>query len=115
MCISSKIFEVRFVIGVKNGDKFEQSYEIKSFPFSKDEINNYLNSNTDEQYIVIDLTKLYLHKINDQDDKVDWTFILNPSYPLDPLLENHFILGKISKNRLKLLDKDGLIYTVELF
>lgn len=32
MCISSKIFEVRFVIGVINNaieDKTEQSYEIK--------------------------------------------------------------------------------------
>lgn len=97
---------------MKNGDKFEQSYEIKSFPFSKDEINNYLNSNTDEQYIVIDLTKLYLHKINDQGDKVALTFAFDPSYTL---LENHFILGKISKSRLKLLDKEGLIYTMELF
>lgn len=114
MCISSKIFEVRFVIGVKNGNKFEQSYEIKSLPFSKDEIHeldNYLKSNADEQYIVIDLTKQYTYKITDQDDKVDLTFTFNPSYPL---LENHFLLGTISKNRLKLLDKDGLIYTVEL-
>lgn len=111
MCISSKICEVRFVIGVKNGDKFEKSYEIKSLPFNKNEINNYLNSSTDEQYIVIDLRKLYLHKINDQ---IALTFAFNSSYPLDPLLDSHFLLGKISKNRLKILDKDGLIYTVEL-
>lgn len=84
MCISSKIFEVRFVIGVKNGDKFEQSYEIKSLPFSRNEINNFLNSYHDELYIVIDLTKQYAYKIT---DKVDLTFAFNPSYPL---LENHF-------------------------
>lgn len=117
MCISSKIFEVRFVVGVKNGDKFEQSYEIKSLPFSKDEIHevdNYLKSNADEQYIVIDLTKQYGYKITDQDDKVDLTFAFNPSYPLDPLLGNHFLLGTISKNRFKILDKDGLVYTVDL-
>ncbi len=108
MCISSKIFEVRFVIGIKNEDKFEKSYEIKSLPFSKNEVDNYLKSNADEQYIVIDLTKLYLHKINDQ---IALTFAFNSSYPL---LDSHFLLGKISKNRLKILDKDGLIYTVEL-
>lgn len=108
MWISSKICEVRFVIGIKNENKIEQSYEIKSLPFSKSEINNYLKSNTDEQYIVIDLTKLYLHKIN---HKVALTFKFNSSYPL---LENHFLLGKISKNRMKLLDRKGLIYTIEL-
>lgn len=108
MCISSKIFEVRFVIRVKNGDKFEQSYEIKSLPYDRNEINNYINGNGDEQYIVIDLTKKYAHKIN---DKVDLTFAFNSSYPL---LGNHFLLGTISKNRLKILDKDGLVYTVEL-
>ena len=112
MCIPSKIFEVRFVIRrvINNAveDKTEQSYEIKSLPFNKNEMKNYLKSHNDEQYIVIDLTKLYLHKIN---DRIALTFAFNPSYPL---LENHFILGKISKNRLKLLDKDGLIYTVEL-
>ena len=97
-------------------DKTEQSYEIKSLPFSKSEMN-YLNSHNDEQYIVIDLAKQYAQKItdqNDQNDKVDLTFAFNPSYPLDPLLENHFLLAKISKNRLKIFDKDGLIYTVEL-
>lgn len=99
MCISSKIFEVRFVVGVKNGDKFEQSYEIKSLPFSRNEINNFLNSYHDELYIVIDLTKKYAHKIT---DKVDLTFAFNSSYPL---LENHFLLGTISKNRFKILDK----------
>ena len=57
-------------------------------------MKNYLNSHNDEQYIVIDLTKLYLHKIN---DRIALTFAFNPSYPLDPLLDNHFILGKISK------------------
>lgn len=108
MCISSKNFEVRFVVDVKNGDKFEQSYEIKSLPFSRNEINNFLNSYHDELYIVIDLTKKYAHKIN---DKITLTFTFNPSYPL---LKNHFLLGKISKNRLKILDKDGLIYTIEL-
>ena len=111
MCISSKIFEVRFVIGVINNaieDKTEQSYEIKSLPFSKNEMKNYLNSHNNEQYIVIDLTKLYLDKINDQ---IALTFAFNPSYQL---LNNHFLLAKISKNRLKILDKDGLIYTVDL-
>lgn len=108
MCISLKNFEVRFVVDVKNGDKFEQSYEIKSLPFSRNEINNFLNSYHDELYIVIDLTKKYAHKIN---DKITLTFAFNPSYSL---LKNHFLLGKISKNRLKILDKDGLIYTIEL-
>lgn len=88
--------------------KTEQSYEIKSIPFNRNEVNNYLKSNSDEQYIVIDLRKLYLHKINDQ---IALTFAFNSSYPL---LDSHFLLGKISKNRLKILDKDGLIYTVEL-
>lgn len=81
--------------------KTEQSYEIKSIPFNRDEIhevNNYLKSNSDEQYIVIDLRKLYLHKINDQ---IALTFAFNSSYPL---LDSHFLLGKISKNRLKILD-----------
>lgn len=90
--------------------KTEQSYEIKSIPFNRDEIhevNNYLKSNSDEQYIVIDLRKLYLHKINDQ---IALTFAFNSSYPLDPLLDSHFLLGKISKNRLKILDvRLGLI------
>lgn len=77
-------------------------------------MKNYLNSHNDEQYIVIDLAKQYAQKItdqNDKNDKVDLTFAFNPSYPL---LENHFLLAKISKNRLKIFDKDGLIYTVEL-
>lgn len=110
MCISSKISQVRFVIRVNDviEGKTEQSYEIKSIPFNRNEVNNYLKSNTDEQYIVIDLRKLYLHKINDQ---IALTFAFNSSYPL---LDSHFLLGKISKNRLKILDKDGLIYTVEL-
>lgn len=84
--------------------KTEQSYEIKSIPFNRDEIhevNNYLKSNSDEQYIVIDLRKLYLHKINDQ---IALTFAFYSSCPLDPLLDSHFLLGKISKNRLKILD-----------
>ena len=78
--------------------KTEQSYEIKSIPFNRNEVNNYLKSNSDEQYIVIDLRKLYLHKINDQ---IALTFAFNSSYPL---LDSHFLLGKISKNRLKILD-----------
>ncbi len=53
---------------------------------------------------MIDLTKKYAHKITDQNDKVDLTFAFNSSYPLDPLLENHFLLGTISKNRFKILD-----------
>lgn len=78
--------------------KTEQSYEIKSIPFNRNEVNNYLKSNSDEQYIVIDLRKLYLHKINDQ---IALTFAFNSSYPL---LDSHFLLGTISKNRLKILD-----------
>ena len=64
-------------------------------------MKNYLNSHNDEQHIVIDLTKIYLHKINDQ---IALTFAFNPSCPLDPLLGNHFLLGTVSKNRLKILD-----------
>lgn len=100
--------KVKFTIRTVHHNNVEHSYEVKSLPYHENELKN-LSFDTDEQYISIDLSKS--NKIN---DNLSLSFEFNPSYPLDPLVEKHYLLGKISNNRLKLLDRDGLVYTIEL-
>lgn len=96
--------KVQFVITTVRNNNVEHSYEIKSLPHDENDLKNF-GFDTDEQYI-IDLSKS--NKIN---DNLSLSFEFNPSYPL---VKKHYLLGRLSNNRLKLLDKDGLVYTIEL-
>lgn len=100
--------KVQFTITTVRHNNVEHSYEIKSLPYHSNDLKHF-GFDTDEQYIIIDLSKS--NKIN---DNLSLSFEFNPSYPLDPLVEKHYLLGRISNNRLKLLDIDGLVYTIEL-
>lgn len=100
--------KVQFTITTVRHNNVEHSYEVKSLPYHSNDLKHF-GFDTDEQYIIIDLSKL--NKIN---DNLSLSFEFNPSYPLDPLVEKHYLLGRISNNRLKLLDIDGLVYTIEL-
>ena len=100
--------KVQFTITIVRHNNVEHSYEIKSLPYHSNDLKHF-GFDTDEQYIIIDLSKS--NKINDD---LSLSFEFNPSYPLDPLVEKHYLLGRISNNRLKLLDIDGLVYTIEL-
>lgn len=103
--------KVQFTITTVRHNNVEHSYEIKSLPYNSNDLKHF-GFDTDEQYIIIDLSKS--NKIN---DNLSLSFEFNPSYPLDPLdplVEKHYLLGRISNNRLKLLDIDGLVYTIEL-
>lgn len=97
--------KVQFTISTIRHNNVDCSYEVKSLPYHGNELKHF-GFDTDEQYIIIDLTKS--NKINDD---LSLSFEFNPSYPL---IEKHYLLGRLSKNRLKLLDKDGLVYTIEL-
>lgn len=100
--------KVQFTITTVRHNNVEHSYEVKSLPYHSNDLKHF-GFDTDEQYIIIDLSKS--NKINDD---LSLSFKFNPSYPLDPLVEKHYLLGRISNNRLKLLDIDGLVYTIEL-
>lgn len=100
--------KVQFTITTVRHNNVEHSYEVKSLPYHSNDLKHF-GFDTDEQYIIIDLSKS--NKINDD---LSLSFEFNPSYPLDPLVEKHYLLGRISNNRLKLLDIDGLVYTIEL-
>ena len=103
--------KVQFTITTVRHNNVEHSYEVKSLPYHSNDLKHF-GFDTDEQYIIIDLSKS--NKIN---DNLSLSFEFNPSYPLDPLdtlVEKHYLLGRISNNRLKLLDIDGLVYTIEL-
>lgn len=100
--------KVQFTITTVRHNNVEHSYEVKSLPYHSNDLKHF-GFDTDEQYIIIDLSKL--NKIN---DNLSLSFEFNPSYPLDPVVEKHYLLGRISNNRLKLLDRDGLVFTIEL-
>lgn len=106
--------KVQFTITTVRHNNVEHSYEIKSLPYHSNDLKHF-GFDTDEQYIIIDLSKS--NKIN---DNLSLSFEFNPSCPKDPLdpldtlVEKHYLLGRISNNRLKLLDIDGLVYTIEL-
>lgn len=100
--------KVQFTITTVRHNNVEHSYEVKSLPYHSNDLKHF-GFDTDEQYIIIDLSKS--NKINDD---LSLSFKFNPSYPLDTLVEKHYLLGRISNNRLKLLDIDGLVYTIEL-
>lgn len=97
--------KVQFTITTVRHNNVEHSYEVKSLPYHINDLKNF-GFDTDEQYIIIDLSKP--NKIN---DNLSLSFEFNPSYPL---IEKHYLLGRISNNRLKLLDRDGLVYMIEL-
>jgi hypothetical protein len=97
--------KVQFTITTVRHNNVEHSYEVKSLPYHSNDLKHF-GFDTDEQYIIIDLSKS--NKINDD---LSLSFEFNPSYPL---VEKHYLLGRISNNRLKLLDIDGLVYTIEL-
>lgn len=97
--------KVQFTISTIRHNNVDCSHEVKSLPYHNNELE-YFGFNTDEQYIIIDLSTS--NKIN---DSLSLSFKFNPSYPL---LEKHYLLGRLSNNRLKLLDKNGLVYTIEL-
>ena len=100
--------KVQFTITTVRHNNVEHSYEVKSLPYHSNDLKHF-GFDTDEQYIIIDLSKS--NKINDD---LSLSFEFNTSCPLDPLVEKHYLLGRISNNRLKLLDIDGLVYTIEL-
>lgn len=100
--------KVQFTITTVRHNNVEHSYEVKSLPYHINDLKHF-GFDTDEQYIIIDLSKS--NKINDD---LSLSFDFNPSYPLDPLVKKHYLFGRISNNRLKLLDRDGLVYTIEL-
>lgn len=97
--------KVQFTISTIRNNNVDCSYEVKSLPYHSNDLKHF-GFDTDEQYIIIDLSKS--NKIN---DNLSLEFKFNPSYPL---IETHYLLGRLSNNRLKLLDKNGLVYTIEL-
>ena len=100
--------KVQFTITTVCHNNVEHSYEVKSLLYHSNDLKHF-GFDTDEQYIIIDLSKS--NKIN---DNLSLSFEFNPSYALDPVVEKHYLLVRISNNRLKLLDRDGLVFTIEL-
>ncbi len=90
------------IIFKNNDEVWEQSYEVKVFPYDNQDMQNM----KEDDFIWIDLSKE--NKISDD---LTIAFQLNPSYPLTE--NGNFLMGKWSgkqSKRLTLLDKDGSVY-----